>query len=147
MANPLRQQPEPGDAPEARFRVPSEVGRVGEVVETVVAWCTARGPLASSARFRLCTVVAEAVANAIIYGNNHDPARFVTIELRCLGDRVVVGVLDEGSGYLPSEVPDPTIDDCLENTCGRGLFMIRHLADHVAFNAEGNAIWMTLPRC
>jgi serine/threonine-protein kinase RsbW len=147
MATPLRHQPESGGPRETRFTVPSEVSRVGEVVEMVVAWCTAHGPLGSTSRFRLCTVVAEAVANAIIYGNNHDPARVVTIELQCLGDRVVVGVLDEGQGYVPDEVPDPTIDDCLENTCGRGLFMIRHLADHVAFNAEGNAIWMTLPRC
>lgn len=130
-----------------RFTVSSEVARVGEVVETVVAWCSEHGPLGKTARFRLCTVVAEAVANAIIYGNNHDPERLVTIELTCLGDRVVVGVLDEGQGYLPEQVPDPTLEECLENTCGRGLYMIRHLADHVAFNAEGNAIWMTLPRC
>lgn len=131
-----------------RFQLvlPSDLARVGESVEAVLACCTARAEVAGRTRFRLCTVVAEAVANAITYGNRHDPARRVVVEVELRAAEIVIGVSDEGDGFDPGAIPEPTGGDCHEATRGRGLFMIRHLASSVAFNARGNTIWMTLPR-
>ena len=126
--------------------LPSEIRRVGEIVEAVLQGCAARNDLGATIRFRLCTVVAEAVANAIAYGNRHDPSRRVLVQVESRPDAIRVGVSDEGEGFDPSSVPEPTDRDCLEATRGRGLYMIRHLAADVTFNARGNTIWMTLPR-
>ncbi len=97
-------------------------------------------------RFRLCTVVAEAVANAMLYGNDGDPSRRVVIEIVVATDRLVIAVSDEGDGFDHQVVPQPIDEESIDATRGRGLFMIRRLADHVAFNDRGNTIWMTLLR-
>jgi serine/threonine-protein kinase RsbW len=126
--------------------LPSEMRRVGEIVEAVLQGCAARNEIGATTRFRLCTVVAEAVANAIAYGNQHDPARRVLVQVESGADCIRVGVSDEGDGFDPSAVPEPTDAACHEATRGRGLFMIRQLSADVTFNARGNTIWMTLPR-
>lgn len=126
--------------------LPSEMRRVGEIVEAVLHGCAARRELGATTRFRLCTVVAEAVANAIAYGNQHDPSRRVLVQVESGPTAIRIGVSDEGDGFDPTAVPEPTDHDCHAATRGRGLFMIRHLTADVTFNARGNTIWMTLPR-
>ena len=131
-----------------RFRLvlATDLTRIGAVVETVAA-CALPSPLASrQTNFRLRTILAEAIANAMVYGNQGEPSRLVTIEVELHDDRLVIAVSDEGVGFDPASVAPPTIDDRLGATRGRGLFLIRRLADHVAFNERGNTIWMTLPR-
>lgn len=125
----------------------TDVSQVGHVVDAIAACCFAGANASSRTRFRLCTVVAEAVANAMVYGNRNDPARRVIVEVELRSDYVVVAVTDEGEGFDPSTIPDPTDEPTLDEESGRGLFMIRRLADAVAFNERGNTIWMTLPRC
>lgn len=131
-----------------RFRVdvPSDISLVGDIVEAVCSCCFAGTPAVSRIRFRLCTVVAEAVANAMLYGNGSDPARHVIIELELGPQAIVISVSDEGDGFDHNTVPLPIGDESREATRGRGLFMIHRLADHVSFNDRGNTIWMTLQR-
>jgi serine/threonine-protein kinase RsbW len=131
-----------------RFRVElaTDLSRVGEVVDTVCACCFATMPPTPRTQFRLCTVVAEAVANAMLYGNGSDPLRRVVIEVALGESQMVIAVSDEGDGFDHNTVPLPIGDESREATRGRGLFMIHRLADHVAFNDRGNTIWMTLPR-
>jgi len=52
--------------------------------------------------------------------------------------------VDDGNGFDTSRLPDPTHPDNLEREYGRGLFVIRHLVDDVAFNEKGNGICLTL---
>ena len=148
MLSAVRVAPEPPDDRE-RYRVvlPTDVSQVGELVDVVVDCCFGGTEASSRARFRLCTVVAEAVANAMLYGNENDPSRRVTVEIELHDDRVIISVSDEGEGFDPQALPDPTAPDAIELTTGRGLYMIHSLADHVAFNDRGNTIWITLSRC
>ena len=141
--------PPPRDRDDSeRFRVelPTDLSRVGEIVESVCARCFTNRRPTPHTQFRLCTVLAEAVANAMLYGNDGDPARRVVIEVELAGDRLVIAVSDEGDGFDHRIVPQPTDEESIEATRGRGLFMIHSLADTVAFNDRGNTIWMTLPR-
>jgi serine/threonine-protein kinase RsbW len=55
-------------------------------------------------------------------------------------------VADQGDGFDPAIVPDPTLPERLEEEDGRGLFLIRQLVDEVRFNDRGNAICMVLRR-
>ncbi|KPK57331.1 MAG: hypothetical protein AMS21_11560 [Gemmatimonas sp. SG8_38_2] len=99
-----------------------------------------------AARFRLRVALCEALSNAIVYGNRMDPAKRVDVSVVVTDTAVSVQVRDEGDGFDPSEIPDPTRPDRLEMSEGRGLFLIRQLVDEVRFNERGNSICMILHR-
>ena len=90
--------------------------------------------------------VTEALANAVLYGNKEDPTRTVRVEVSIDSTRVELCVVDQGSGFDPSAVPDPTQPGNLERTGGRGLFLIRKLMDEVEYNERGNAVRLLLRR-
>src|SRR5207302_568668 len=81
---------------------------------------------------------------AIAYGNRHDTSRLVRVRVEAYRHGVRIHVRDDGAGFDPAAVPDPTLPQNLEREVGRGLFVLRHLVDHVAFNATGNEICLTL---
>jgi serine/threonine-protein kinase RsbW len=58
----------------------------------------------------------------------------------------VVCVSDEGAGFDPSRVPDPTRPENLNRPGGRGLFLIRSLMDEMEYNERGNSLRMVLER-
>ena len=85
----------------------------------------------------------EALANAIIHGNQQDPNKNVAVRAYCQPDRGILLVVDdEGSGYNPAKVPNPTGAQCLLQTHGRGLFMMRRLMDRVRISRQGRRITM-----
>jgi serine/threonine-protein kinase RsbW len=86
----------------------------------------------------------EALANAMLYGNARDPDKRVRVEARLSAELIAVRVTDEGRGFDPEAVPDPTLPANRSRTCGRGLFLIRQLMDEVDFNPQGNSITMVL---
>ena len=85
----------------------------------------------------------EALANAVIHGNRQDPAKKVDVRCFCQPDRgMLLVVEDEGAGFDPKEVPDPTQAERLFETHGRGLFLIRRTMDHVRFSRSGRRVTM-----
>ncbi|OJX56848.1 MAG: hypothetical protein BGO89_09985 [Candidatus Kapaibacterium thiocyanatum] len=81
----------------------------------------------------LLVALTEAVNNAIIHGNNSDPSKPVNIDVQTSGHEIIILVSDKGSGFDPDAVPDPRDPDRLLREGGRGVFLIRHLADVVEF--------------
>ena len=124
--------------------VPSDLGLVGPAVELIVDACPRRPLSGRQLRFNLRTALAEALCNAIAYGNRHDRTKFVHVRVVVARDHTEVHISDDGEGFDPSIVPDPTRPENREREDGRGLFVLRHLVDHVSFNAKGNAICLTL---
>jgi serine/threonine-protein kinase RsbW len=86
----------------------------------------------------------EALANAMLYGNCRDPRKRVRLEARLTPSEITVRVTDEGRGFDPGTVLDPTLPDHRDRTGGRGIFLIRKLMDRVEFNDRGNSITMIL---
>lgn len=129
-----------------RLRFPSEVALAEQAVEVVAAECFAGIEASQRSHFRLRTVLLEALVNAIQCGNGGDPAKLVEVDVDVLMDRIRLTVTDQGEGFDPARTPDPLHPEMLSAPCGRGLFIIRHLALEVGFNDKGNAIWMILPR-
>jgi serine/threonine-protein kinase RsbW len=126
--------------------LPCDVSCIEEAVEAMALHCFAgRCPVRRTA-FRFRVALAEALANAMRAGGGCGPGRRVEVIAELHPDSVRLGVTDQGNGFDPGDLPDPTLPDTLERECGRGIFLIRSLADHVEFNDRGNAIWMTLPR-
>lgn len=125
-----------------RFRLefPSEARYVQPAVRRVVEACAGEGAIGPAAAFRLRVALGEAVSNAILYGNREDPSRRVRLEGRVERDVVRVTVADEGEGFDPVAVPDPTTGGRRERSSGRGLFLMRRLADEVRHNERGNEV-------
>ncbi len=128
------------------IRVPTELDVIEEAVDLVARHCLASGLAPRRARFNLRIVLAEALTNAIVYGNAMDPAKQVDVRVEVDGGRLALHVRDEGIGFDPAIIPNPTDPDRIQRVDGRGLFLIRQLADEVHFNERGNAICMIL-RC
>jgi serine/threonine-protein kinase RsbW len=85
----------------------------------------------------------EAVHNAILHGNNSDPEKFVDVEMRFSSNKLMVKVSDEGPGFSPDKVPDPTVPLNREEPNGRGVFLMSRLADSIKYSKKGNAVTMT----
>jgi serine phosphatase RsbU (regulator of sigma subunit)/anti-sigma regulatory factor (Ser/Thr protein kinase) len=94
------------------------------------------------ALFAVRLALEEAVINAIKHGNRMDKAKRVTVTFSADREECVVAVEDEGQGFDPASVPDPTTDENLELPHGRGLVLMRAYMDEVKFNAKGNRVTM-----
>jgi len=84
----------------------------------------------------------EAVNNAIIHGNKSDNNKNVFIEMKSEGNDLFISVEDQGAGFKPSEIPDPTKPENIEELSGRGVFLMSRLADKIEFNEKGNMVLM-----
>jgi serine/threonine-protein kinase RsbW len=87
----------------------------------------------------------EAICNAIKHGHQNDPTKVVEVRYRIGQDHFLVEVEDQGRGFNPSQVPDPTCAENLAQPGGRGLLLIRHYATWVRFNKLGNCIAFCIP--
>jgi len=92
--------------------------------------------------FAVRLALEEAVVNAIKHGNKMDKAKKITVAYSIDAKECRIAVMDEGSGFDPSAVPDPTADENLELPHGRGLALIRAYMDEVTFTEKGNCIAM-----
>ena len=77
--------------------------------------------------------VREAMINAVLHGNNYDPAKRVNLTLEQNGKELIVTITDEGRGFVPEEVPDPLAPENLLKESGRGIFLMRAFMDEVRF--------------
>lgn len=141
-----RESAEGGLDAELRLRIPSDVNLVDEAVNLVARHLEAAFVDRHTIRFNLRVALAEAVANAILYGNCEDPAKGVGVRVLFGRNVVEMEVTDEGCGYDFRHVPDPTLPANRRRPYGRGLFLIRQLVDEVRFNDAGNSICMILRR-
>jgi serine/threonine-protein kinase RsbW len=88
----------------------------------------------------ISVAVIEAVSNAIQHGNKNDITKITLLEYIVEESRLEFSIKDEGNGFDVNEIPDPTLPENIENIKGRGIFIIRHLADHVSFENNGSII-------
>ena len=139
------QEPD-GPATAVTVRLPSDVDCIEEAVALLTYHCTTGARTSERLRFRLQVVLAEAIANAILRGNCEDAGKCVEVRAVLVPTEVRLFVTDEGPGFDPEAVPEPVTAARLQEANGRGLFLIRHLADAVSFTPRGNSICITLRR-
>lgn len=126
-------------------KIPSDSSAGLEVQERIVSALEERGyPMKDCFSVRLA--LEEALVNAIKHGNGMDPTKFVFISWEVGDDLVKVSIEDQGKGFDPSELPDPTLEENLERSSGRGVMLIHHYMSSVDYNAKGNKIMMTKTR-
>lgn len=84
--------------------------------------------------------VTEAVNNAIKHGNKGNSEKNVTLTLTLTDSEIKFKVEDQGVGFNYHELPDPTAPENLEKPSGRGIFLMKHLADEVSFQDSGRVV-------
>jgi serine/threonine-protein kinase RsbW len=95
----------------------------------------------------LTTALREAVANAIKHGNRADPERRVVVRMHVADHTVSMRIDDQGDGFDPATIPDPTDDDHLLRPSGRGIFYMRQFMTRVAFErAPGGGTSVVMER-
>jgi len=87
----------------------------------------------------ILVAVTEAVKNAVVHGNQGDPGKKVRLLFEAREHELVFTVSDEGQGFDPELIPDPS-DPGSNADAGRGIFLINRLADNVSWNESGNSI-------
>jgi serine/threonine-protein kinase RsbW len=126
------------------LELPTDVRSIEHVVDYVMERCIPCLEQARRLDFNLRVGLTEALSNAMLYGNSHDPSKRVLVEVVLQRGRLEARVTDQGAGFDPSEVPDPTRPENLTKPCGRGLFLMRQLLDEVSFNDQGNQVTLVL---
>jgi serine/threonine-protein kinase RsbW len=92
--------------------------------------------------FGVNLAVEEALVNAIKHGNREEEGKQVHVEFRLTDNRFYVRIQDEGEGFDPADVPDPTADENLERPGGRGIMLMRNFMTRVVYNSVGNEVIM-----
>ncbi|OGJ61167.1 hypothetical protein A3C37_05305 [Candidatus Peribacteria bacterium RIFCSPHIGHO2_02_FULL_53_20] len=82
----------------------------------------------------------EALVNAIKHGNEMLSEKKVFVRVRSVPGHVTIEIEDQGEGFFPEQVPDPTEDENLERPCGRGIMLMRAFMTSVRFNVSGNCV-------
>jgi len=79
--------------------------------------------------YRIGMSVREGVINAFHYGNQERPEKKIHLALDITSEKLIIHVLDEGTGFILADVPDPLAEENLLSTSGRGIFLMRAFMD------------------
>ena len=82
----------------------------------------------------------EAVNNAMQHGNRFDDNKNILVSCREKPHRIQLTISDEGSGFDPKKIPDPTAADHIEIEGGRGVYLMKQLTDEMHFHDHGRTV-------
>jgi serine/threonine-protein kinase RsbW len=96
----------------------------------------------AASTFAIRLALEEALSNAFKHGNKSDPGKTVTVHCHVDSDEVALEIEDQGEGFDPSCIPDPTQRENIEIPCGRGIVLMRSFMTEVRFEPPGNRVRM-----
>jgi CheY-like chemotaxis protein len=152
---------------ETNFRLKNDVSLIGPLVNYLHRVIRAVGSCDQACGMRVCVALEEAINNALFHGNLEINStlrtgdsetyrqlvaqrlrtvpfchRVIDVQARFTRDAATFVVRDEGPGFDPASLPDPTDPENLENASGRGLLLMRTFMDSVEYNKRGNEVTM-----
>lgn len=116
--------------------IPSELMRVEKGILPVLA---DKG-FSQRALFAIKLALEEAVINAMKHGNKMDPDKKVRVSFTLDNDRAKISIRDEGPGFNPGSIPNPTLPENLQKESGRGIMLMRAYLDDVYYNDDGTEV-------
>lgn len=119
--------------------IPSETA-AGQAVQERIISALERFEFPDRDVFGVRLALEEAIVNAIKHGNRMDPDKQVKVVCRVDRDSIFVEIEDEGPGFDPGDVPDPTAEENLERPCGRGIMLMRAFMNRVEYAGRGNRV-------
>jgi serine/threonine-protein kinase RsbW len=122
--------------------LPSQVAVISPFVDQLMRFI-ARFRSVDGSEFGIELALREALANAIVHGNQEDPHKRVYVVCRCTTDgEVSITIQDEGKGFNSGAVSDPTVPGNRLLTHGRGIYVMKTLMDEVDFEQGGAVVHM-----
>jgi serine/threonine-protein kinase RsbW len=127
---------------ELRQSLPSRIAVISPCVDQLMRFI-ARFRNSDGSELDVEMALREALANAIVHGNQQDPRKSVYVACRCTADgEVSVTVEDEGQGFDADSLVDPTAQENRLLTHGRGIYLMKTLMDEVCFEQAGVVVHM-----
>jgi serine/threonine-protein kinase RsbW len=126
-------------AEDQRLRIPSKPESLLLVERMVEDVCDVLG-VKEEVYGNILLSVTEAVNNAIQHGNKYDLSKVVEISFYKTDQNLTFIIKDEGNGFDFNHLKDPTDPENLESPHGRGVFLMKNLADSVTFENEGREV-------
>jgi serine/threonine-protein kinase RsbW len=117
------------------FSFPSRIEAVNEAAASVARILNTLGA-SDDLKFAVDMAVREAVTNAVLHGNKLDESKSVELQVTTSSDTLEIVIDDEGSGFRPEDVPDPTAAENILKTSGRGIFFMRNFMDKVDWSVR-----------
>jgi serine/threonine-protein kinase RsbW len=127
----------------SKLTIASDLAEGRRVQKEIEAQLQAQTRFSEMEIFAIKLALEEAIVNAIKHGNQLDRAKSVRIDYRIQPDRFDIMIRDEGPGFDPTDVPDPTAPENLERPSGRGLLLMRHYMCQVEYLGCGNILLMS----
>ena len=122
------------------IQLPSKIESI-TIVENFIDQLSTKYGFSDEIYANVLTCLSEAVINGIVHGNRQNPDKKVYINLEVIENkRLIFTISDEGDGFNFNNIPDPTAPENIENLTGRGVFIIKRLADQCIFNSKGNEL-------
>ncbi len=112
------------------------IAKAEEVLDKISKFIKLDEPLYGT----ILLVLSEAINNAIVHGNKLNPSKKVSLTYKINKNSLEFEIEDEGEGFDPNAVPDPTAPENIEKEAGRGIFIIKNLTDEVEFKKNGTII-------
>jgi serine/threonine-protein kinase RsbW len=122
-------------------KIPSTWEAVQEAGQAVLKEVAEAG-FDESTMFSIRLALEEGLINAVKHGNKMDPSKFVDLAYEITAEQVEIHLSDEGPGFNPCGVPDPTEDENLEKPSGRGIMLMRSFMDKVEYLEDGKKVRM-----
>ncbi|MFW6038880.1 MAG: ATP-binding protein [bacterium] len=133
------------DVPITKMVIASRLSEVPAVQQAILDEVKCHG-YGQDTLFAVRLALEEALSNAIRHGNGEDPTKKVTIEYAVTDQRIEVSIADEGHGFQPDTLPDPTDDENLARPHGRGVMLMQAYMNEISYNDRGNRVTMVRTR-
>jgi len=108
--------------------------------EEIILREVSRCGYSEDATFAIKLALEEAMTNAVKHGNGNDRTKRITVRYSISPEQAVILVRDQGEGFDPDGVPDPTEPSRLSLPSGRGIMLMRAYMTHIAFRAGGSEV-------
>jgi len=125
--------------------IPSRAEEVAGVLTKIVERIESEG-FSPEAVFAVRLALDEALINAIKHGNKLDDSKTVAVDLELDDNGISITIEDEGPGYDPCSLPDPTAEENLSRPCGRGVMLMHAYMTKVKHNTKGNRVTLVKTR-
>lgn len=122
-----------------RIEIPSLIENI-RMIESFIDNAKEEFQLDDGLYGNIMIAVTESVNNAIRHGNRMDPNKNVKLTLLLREDNIQFEIQDEGEGFNHENLPDPTSPENIDKPGGRGIFLMKHLADEVNFKNNGRLV-------
>ena len=123
------------------LKLPSNLMSIN-VLDSFVQDVVHRYKISQEVHGNMLISLTEAVTNAITHGNHYDENKVVQINLQKKSDTIAIRVSDQGCGFDPESVPDPTCDENICKCGGRGVFLMQRLCDQIQYKDNGRTVEM-----